>query len=128
MSTDLHNLVQSGFADAMTYDTHRPSYPLESVNLMLDKLGILNAPGARILEIGAGTGKLTEQLVGYGESYDILAVEPHAPMRAVLEQKSLPGVRVVDATAANLGGVDDAWADAVVVAQVSLNASTNTTG
>ena len=123
MPASLHNLVQTGFADAMTYDAHRPSYPLKSVNLMLDKLEILDAPGARILEIGAGTGKLTEQLVGQEKNYDILAVEPHAPMRAVLERKSLPGVKAVDAPAANLSGVEDAWADALVVAQVSLNAS-----
>lgn len=128
MSTSLHNLVQSGFADATTYDTHRPSYPLESVDLMLNNLGILDAPGARILEIGAGTGKLTEQLVGQEKSYNILAVEPHGPMRTVLERKSLPGVKVVDATAANLGGVENAWADAVVIAQVSSKASINTTG
>lgn len=90
---------------------------------MLTKLGTLNVPGARILEIGAGTGKLTEQLVGQDRRYDIIAIEPYVPMRKVLESKSLPGVKAVDGTATKLEGIEDGWADAVVIAQVSLKSS-----
>lgn len=38
-------------------------------------------------------------------------------MRAVLERKQLPGVRVLDGTATKMP-VESGWADAVVVAQV----------
>ena len=72
------------------------------------------------LEIGAGTGKLTEQLKSHDRSYQIVAVEPHYHMRQVLNNKALPGVKVLNGTATNLAGIDEAWADGVVVAQVSL--------
>ena len=117
MSTPLPQLVDSGFADALTYDAHRPSYPLHSVELMLDRLKVPNE--ARILEIGAGTGKLTEQLTARSSDHDICAVEPHYHMRQVLGQKALPRVRVLNGTAANIA-VEDSWADAVVIAQVGL--------
>ena len=125
MSTGLHPLVQSGFVSAMTYDTYRPSYPVESVDRMLDTLGVFNMPKARILEIGAGTGKLTEQLVAHEKGYEIIAVEPHVHMRQVLDNKALSGVKVMNRTATNLEGVEEAWADAVVIAQVSFVWSTS---
>lgn len=121
MSAALGHLVESGFANAITYDAHRPSYPAESLNKMLEEMKILDVAAARILEIGAGTGKLTEQLVAHERSYEIIAVEPHAQMRRVLNAKALPGVKVLNATAANLEGIEEAWADGVVVAQVSLD-------
>lgn len=123
MSTTLGHpdLIESGFTNAMTYDTHRPSYPAESVNKMLEEMKILDVPAARILEIGAGTGKLTEQLVAHERSYEIIAVEPHVHMRQVLDAKALPGVKVLNGTATNLEGIEEAWADCVVVAQVSLD-------
>lgn len=108
MSAALGHLVESGFANAMTYDTHRPSYPAESVSKMLEKMKILDVPAARILEIGAGTGKLTEQLVAHKRSYELIAVEPHVQMRKVLDAKALPGVKVLNGTAANLEGIEEA--------------------
>ena len=119
--SSLHRLVQDGFASAMTYDAYRPSYPVELVNKMLDKIGVSNAPQARILEIGAGTGKLTEQLVNHERSFEIIAVEPHFHMRQLLDSKQLAGVKVLNCTAANLEGVEQGWADAVVVAQVRFH-------
>lgn len=44
---------------------------------MLEKMKILEVPAARILEIGAGTGKLTEQLVAHEWSYDISVTRRH---------------------------------------------------
>lgn len=121
MSADLDHRVESGFANATTYDAHRPSYPAESLNKMLEKMKILDIPVPQILEIGAGTGKLTEQLVAHEKSYEIIAIEPHAQMRRVLEAKALPGVKILNGTAMKLEGVEEAWADGVVVAQVSLD-------
>lgn len=118
MDNALGHLVENGFADAMTYDTYRPYYPADSVNRMLEELKIVDVAEARILDLGAGTGKLTEQLLLHDRSYEVIAVEPHMHMRQVLEKKALKGVRIVNGTAANLGGIEEDWADAVVVAQV----------
>lgn len=124
MSADLPHLVASGFADAITYDAYRPSYPAASVKEMLKILKISDVPEARILEIGAGTGKLTEQLVAQEMSYQIVAVEPHVHMRQVLKPKTLQRVTILDETAANLDEVENSWADAVVIAQVSNHSPT----
>ena len=47
------------------------------------ELGI--GPGDRVLDLAAGTGKLTMALVQYG--FDVLAVEPQEPLRRVLLEK-----------------------------------------
>lgn len=75
-----------GFRNAAAYDAHRPSYPPEAVDALLEKMRLLsrdvNMVGgigsgsgsstnnddekqdvARIVEIAAGTGKFTEALV-----------------------------------------------------------------
>ena len=124
MSAILAPLVDNGFADATAYDTFRPSYPTLSIDKMLDRMSLLDNPGARIVEVGAGSGKLTEQLAAYEESYDIIAVEPHAHMREVLLSKRLTGVRVLNGTAEDLGAIEEAWADGVVVAQVRFQMQT----
>ena len=118
MDNSLGHQVEKGFANAKTYDTYRPYYPADSVNRMLENLKIIDVAEARILDLGAGTGKLTEQLVNHDRSYEIIAVEPHMHMRQVLESKALKGVKILNGTAANLEGIVDDWADAVVVAQV----------
>ena len=65
-----------------------------------------------------GTGKFTSILADRPENYEIIAVEPHADMRKVLEGKALKGVRVLDGAAVAMPAVETGWADAVVVAQV----------
>lgn len=69
------------------------------------------------MDLGAGTGIFTEALAAREEGFEIVAVEPHADMRAVLEKRNLPGVKVVDGTAEDVP-VESGWADAVFVAQV----------
>ena len=82
---------------------------------------ILEVPTARILKLGAGTGKLTEQLVAYERPYELIAVELHVQMRKVIDAKALSGVKVLNGIAANLEGIEETWAEGVVVAQVSLD-------
>ena len=118
MNNNLGHLVENGFANAKTYDKYRPYYPADSVQRMLDKLKIIDVSEARVLDLAAGTGKLTEQLVNHDKSYEIIAVEPHIHMRQVLESKALKGVKIINGMAANLEGIEDGWADAVVVGQV----------
>lgn len=85
-----------GFKDAKAYDAHRPSYPPEAMETLLRNLKIVDQPNVNIVEIAAGTGKFTELLAGRHESYNIMAVEPHAGMREQLVAKKLRGVTAVD--------------------------------
>lgn len=118
MSIEIAANAHTGFADASSYDTYRPSYPPYSVQNLLRNLNVLDVSGARILEIGAGTGKFTSLLAARGETYEIVALEPHLEMRQILERKALRGVKIVAGNATSMDGVEDDWADCVVVAQV----------
>lgn len=118
----IHNSATTGFADATSYDAYRPSYPPEAVERLQGHLGLAGVEhrGARIIDLAAGTGKLTELLAVRPEEYEVLAVEPHDKMRQTLDAKGLRGVRSQSGTAEEMS-VEDGWADAVVVAQVSCH-------
>jgi ubiquinone/menaquinone biosynthesis C-methylase UbiE len=92
-------------ADA--YDRARPSYPAEAVGWLVGK-----AP-ATVVELGAGTGKLTELLARAG--HDVLATDPLPEMLAHL-QRRLPDVRTAIATAEEIP-VAARSVDVVVCAQ-----------
>ena len=72
-------------AAADVYDRSRPSYPVDAVRWLL--------PTAcrRVLDLGAGTGKLTAVLLDLG--LDVVAVEPSEQMRARIPARAeaLPG-------------------------------------
>ncbi|KAJ9314225.1 hypothetical protein DTO271D3_5454 [Paecilomyces variotii] len=101
-SKSLSAIAKAGFANASSYDKHRPSYPAEAVDKLLAALHLAGNAGAKVVDLAAGTGKFTEVLAARPEAFDILAVEPHDEMRAELERKSLPGVRVVNGTATSI--------------------------
>jgi SAM-dependent methyltransferase len=61
---------------AAEYERHRPEYPEEALRWAVEQLGL--EPAARVLDMGAGTGKLTRGLVGFG--FEVVAVEPGVPM------------------------------------------------
>jgi len=65
------------------YDRHRPTYPGELVDDLLDLAGA--RPGDRVLEVGAGTGKATELFAARGVA--VTAVEPSSGMATVLRGK-----------------------------------------
>jgi SAM-dependent methyltransferase len=92
---------------AAQYQRGRPPYPPQAV-------GWLVPPGAsRVADIGAGTGKLTKQLLGRGLA--VVAVEPLAGMREQL-RRAAPGAAVVAGTAEQIPLADDS-VDAVLLAQ-----------
>ena len=89
------------------YRRARPSYPDDAVRWLVPR------PGCRVLDLAAGTGKLTERLVALG--YDTLAVEPSDGMREELVRVA-PGATVAVGTAESIPFPPEAF-DAVVVAQ-----------
>ena len=67
------------FADA--YRHGRPGYPDAVFAILAERCGL--APGARVLEIGPGTGQATGPILAVGA--EVTAVEPGANLAAVLE-------------------------------------------
>jgi SAM-dependent methyltransferase len=63
------------------YERARPDYPPGAVAWISDRLDL--RAGRIVLDLGAGTGKLTRSLVDTGAR--VIAVEPGDAMRAVLE-------------------------------------------
>jgi SAM-dependent methyltransferase len=106
MRQDERRLLSSSFGSAASaYAEHRPDYAQAAVRWALEP-----APGPRVLDLGAGTGKLTAALVATGA--DVVAVEPDPAMLAAL-QRALPAVRARAGSAESIP-LEDASVDAVV--------------
>jgi SAM-dependent methyltransferase len=98
--------AQSFDRAAAEYERGRPGYPVALLDLL--PLG----PGAEVLDLAAGTGKLTRVLV---ERYrTVFAVEPLDGMRAILE-RVVPAARSIAGTAQAIP-LPDASVDGVFVA------------
>ncbi|TFV56811.1 class I SAM-dependent methyltransferase [Mycobacterium sp. PS03-16] len=94
-------------AQAAAYERGRPSYPPEAIDWLLP------AGAGTVLDLGAGTGKLTTRLVERG--LDVVAVDPIPEMLEVLT-RSLPDTPALLGTAEEIPLADDS-VDAVLVAQ-----------
>jgi SAM-dependent methyltransferase len=94
-------------SEAAAYERGRPSYPPDAIDWLLP------AGANDVLDLGAGTGKLTARLVERG--LDVVAVDPLAEMLEVL-RKSLPDTPALLGTAEEIPLADDS-VDAVLVAQ-----------
>jgi len=97
--------------NAVDYERSRPSYPPEAMAHVCAVAGI--DASSTVLDLAAGTGKLTRLLVDTGA--EVLAVEPVGGMRAVLAD-ALPEVTALDGTAESIP-LGDASVDAITVAQ-----------
>jgi SAM-dependent methyltransferase len=101
-----HRSLSFGSA-AAAYERGRPSYPPEAIDWLLP------AGARKVLDLGAGTGKLTTRLVERG--LDVVAVDPIAEMLEVL-RTSLPDTPALLGTAEDIPLPDNS-VDAVLVAQ-----------
>ena len=106
MVGDQEQSYRSSFgAAAAEYAEHRPDYARAAVRWAL---GL--APGPRVLDLGAGTGKLTATLVEHGA--EAVAVEPDPAMLAEL-RRALPRVRALSGSAEAIP-LPDSSVDAVI--------------
>ncbi|GGR47648.1 hypothetical protein GCM10010197_11920 [Nocardioides luteus] len=94
-------------AVADSYDRGRPSYPADAVKWLVGE------EPCSVLELGAGTGKLTEVLVGLG--HEVFATDPDDAMLDILSGK-LPDVRATSGTAEQIPTGDSLY-DVVIVGQ-----------
>ncbi|WP_440899229.1 class I SAM-dependent methyltransferase, partial [Actinosynnema sp.] len=97
-------------AQASAYAEHRPDYPAEAIKWCLDPL---ESSPLRVLDLAAGTGKLTEGVVALG--HHVTAVEPDEQMLSELVRRN-GGVRALPGTAERIP-VPGGTVDAVVVGQ-----------
>ena len=106
MASEQRSSYASSFgAAAAAYAQHRPDYAPDAV-----RWALAAAPGRRVLDLGAGTGKLTAGLVELRA--DVVAVEPDPAMLAEL-RRALPNVRALAGSAEAIP-VPDSSVDAVV--------------
>lgn len=83
------------------YVRGRPGYPVELYDTLVAATGL--APGARVADLGSGTGLSSEPLVERG--FEVFAVEPNAPMRQAAESRlgARPGFHSVAGSAEATG-------------------------
>ncbi|MEU4344090.1 class I SAM-dependent methyltransferase [Nocardia sp. NPDC023852] len=98
-------------AHAAAYAEHRPDYPAAAIQWALKPIAHKQAPV--VLDLGAGTGKLTEGLLAAGAT--VIAVEPDAEMRAELVRR-LPEVTTYDGAAESIP-LPNSSVDAIVAGQ-----------
>lgn len=107
--TSMNPVSAGGFTSAAgTYARVRPAYARESVGLLAERI-----PAGTILDVAAGTGILTGQLIRAGRR--VIGLEPLAAMLSQFA-RALPGVPAVSGVAEALGFTGSAFSG-VTIAQ-----------
>jgi SAM-dependent methyltransferase len=96
---------------AALYERGRPDYPRAAIQFVGEEFGL--GPGSVVVDLAAGTGKLTRALQATGAT--LVAVEPMPGMRRVF-RRVVPGVPVIDGRAEQIP-LPSEFADAVFVGQ-----------
>lgn len=108
----ISEVAAEGFgAGAAAYEKGRPSYAEDLVAWLVDRLSI--APGRTVVDLAAGTGKLTRLLAATGAA--VTAIEPVDAMRDQL-LAACPGVDAISGTAEEIP-LPGSSVDAITVAQ-----------
>jgi SAM-dependent methyltransferase len=107
----VHPTARAFGGAAEMYDRVRPGYPREAIDWLARVLEL--GPGSTIVDLAAGTGKLTRPLMAIGAR--VVAVEPSEGMLAVLRE-TVPEAEAISGEAERIP-LPDRSADAVVVAQ-----------
>ncbi len=110
MDSDREGLATSFGREAGSYERGRPDYPVEAVVWMLEGV----AESGTVVDIGAGTGKLTRVVAATGR--EVIGIDPDPEMLAKLSEQN-PNIAVYPGTAESLP-LPDASADAVVGGQM----------
>lgn len=102
----------SGFgSNVEVYERGRPQYPPEAIDQLAREFGLTRE--STVLDLAAGTGKLTRQLLP--PAGRVIAVEPSPAMRAELHRQ-VPGAEALEGTAEQIP-LPDGSVDAVFVGQ-----------
>jgi SAM-dependent methyltransferase len=109
--SELHPATRGFGLVADVYERGRPDYPSAAVRRLGQRLDL--RPGRTVLDLAAGTGKLTRLLVPSGAN--VLAVEPIREMREELERR-VPNAVAMGGTAEKIPLVDE-YVDALTVGQ-----------
>ena len=121
LTDDEHSRRAASFgAVASAYATHRPDYPAAAIRWALEPVVRSSRHQVRVLDLGAGTGKLTAQLAGLtldGGQPSVVAVEPDPHMLAELHRQ-LPGVTAAAGRAEAIP-LPDQSVDAVLAGQAA---------
>jgi ubiquinone/menaquinone biosynthesis C-methylase UbiE len=109
---NINETAARGFArDPGVYERGRPGFAPEAIERLATELHI--EPGRVVVDLAAGTGKLTREIVRFGAQ--LVAVEPLPEMRRMFSA-AVPGVDVLAGTAEAIP-LDDRSVDTVLVAQ-----------
>lgn len=123
MSEAHSSAVKSFESNHLLYDQFRPSFSPKIVNQFLINLGLGieqdESPkyytNKIILELAAGTGKFTKNLVSNGWSENLIVVEPSIGMLESF-QLNFPKVRAIRGSSYNIP-LPDSSVDSVIIAQ-----------
>jgi SAM-dependent methyltransferase len=106
--SDVHPRARAFDHAAEIYERGRPGWPADAIARLIERLD-----ARRVLDLAAGTGKLTRVLTEHAA--EVVAVEPLDGMRAILERE-LPDVYALPGTAEAIPLPDDN-VDAVFVGE-----------
>ena len=105
----VHEAANAGYSrNVAHYADGRPTYHPDLARRVVDRYG-----GGSVIELGAGTGIFTRQLVDLGAS--VVAVEPVVSMRTMLGER-VPEAEIRVGSAESIPATDNS-ADTVVAAQ-----------